>query len=103
MVDFKKSEEFQCLFTDSSLKYYYHGYWTCVSQSVDAGYPSLTVLTDFLDIHAGLANTLEPDEEISLELAKNLLHVPRESDAAANPKDLMVENDVPLKVVPPYS
>ncbi|KAL0347930.1 UNVERIFIED_CONTAM: hypothetical protein Sangu_1020800 [Sesamum angustifolium] len=31
----------------------------------DAGYPSLAAPIDFLDIHAGLANAPDPDEEVS--------------------------------------
>ncbi|KAL0423750.1 UNVERIFIED_CONTAM: hypothetical protein Sradi_0909800 [Sesamum radiatum] len=44
----------------------------------DAGYPSLAAPIDFLDIHAGLANAPDPDEEVSQELPKSLLHIPQE-------------------------
>ncbi|KAK4403104.1 putative AC transposase [Sesamum angolense] len=47
LANFKKSEEFQLLFTDSALKYYYHGYLTCTSQFVDVDYLPLTQRTSW--------------------------------------------------------
>ncbi|KAK4397336.1 hypothetical protein Sango_1570200 [Sesamum angolense] len=56
LADFKKSDDFQCVLADSTLKYYYHGYWTCASQIGDASYPLATTSIDFLDINARLAD-----------------------------------------------
>ncbi|KAL0402068.1 UNVERIFIED_CONTAM: hypothetical protein Slati_4236700 [Sesamum latifolium] len=100
MVDFKRSMELQRLLINSALNYYCHGYRICISQFANVGYPSLTAPTNFLDIHAGLADAPELDEEIPCELPENLLHVPREGKAPANLKEPMVEDVVPLKVVP---
>ncbi|KAL2235308.1 UNVERIFIED_CONTAM: hypothetical protein Sindi_1263000, partial [Sesamum indicum] len=100
LADFKKSEEFQHLLADSALKYYYHGYWTCASQFVDAGYFSLIASNDFLEIHAGLADAPESNDEVPQELLDSLLHVPFEGEAPTDPEDPVVENVVPLKVVP---
>lgn len=82
------------------MKYYYHGYRTCASQFVDAGYFSLIASTDFLEIHAGLADAPEPNDEVPQELPDSLLHVPFEGEAPTDPEDPVVENVVPLKVVP---
>ncbi|KAL0411810.1 UNVERIFIED_CONTAM: hypothetical protein Slati_3770700 [Sesamum latifolium] len=95
----QKSMKFQCLLSDSALKYYYHEYRTCASQFLDVGYPPLTAPTDNLDIYAGLADAPKPDEEMPNELPKNLLHVLREGEALVNSEDQMVEDVVPLKVV----
>ncbi|KAL0439578.1 UNVERIFIED_CONTAM: hypothetical protein Slati_2440800 [Sesamum latifolium] len=85
---------------DNSLKYYYHGYRTCAGQFVNAGYPPLTAPTDFLDINAGLADAPETDEEVPPELPDSLLRAHPEGETPTDPEDL-VEDAVPLKVVPP--
>ncbi|KAL0440323.1 UNVERIFIED_CONTAM: hypothetical protein Slati_2515300 [Sesamum latifolium] len=46
-----------------------------------------------------LADAPEPDEEVPQELPENLFHVPLKG-APADPEDAMVEDVVPLKVVP---
>ncbi|KAL2227645.1 UNVERIFIED_CONTAM: hypothetical protein Sindi_2123200 [Sesamum indicum] len=87
LTDFKKFEEFQRLLVDNALKYYHHGYRTCAA-------------SNFLYIHAGLVDAPEPDEEVPQELLENLLYVPLEGEAPIDPENPMVEDIVPLKVVP---
>ncbi|KAL0434295.1 UNVERIFIED_CONTAM: hypothetical protein Slati_2763800 [Sesamum latifolium] len=100
MTDFMKSLEFQLLLSDNALKYYSHGYLTCVTLFMDASCPPLTALTGFLDIHVGLAYAPEPDKEVPYELPETLLYTTREGEAPKDPWDQMVEDDFPLKVVP---
>ncbi|KAL0358279.1 UNVERIFIED_CONTAM: hypothetical protein Sangu_0677300 [Sesamum angustifolium] len=59
------------------------------------------LLLIFLDIHMGLPDALEPDEEVPYELLENLFHVPPKGKAPADPEEPVVEDVVPLKMVPP--
>ncbi|KAL0455917.1 UNVERIFIED_CONTAM: hypothetical protein Slati_0930900 [Sesamum latifolium] len=99
MANFSKSLEFQHLLLDSTMKYYYHGYRTCASQFADAGYPPLTGPIDFLDIHAGLADAPESDEEVPYELPEPLLDTAVEGEAPKDPRDQMIDI-FPPKVAP---
>ncbi|KAL0433835.1 UNVERIFIED_CONTAM: hypothetical protein Slati_2717800 [Sesamum latifolium] len=52
------------------------------------------------NIHIGLADAPEPDEDVPQELPESLLHTCPEDETRVDPKNPMVEDAVPLSVVP---
>lgn len=60
--EFLKSVDFQAMLAVKALRYYYHGFQTCVRQFASQGYPPAGVDASFLNEEAGLEDAPELEE-----------------------------------------